>query len=230
VCIVTDFQTATREASNALLKTLEEPPARAVLILTARDASLLLPTIVSRCQVLALRAVPSQTIASALTSDWQLAPAASERIARLAAGRVGWALSAAQDDEVVSARSEHVKQLVSLVGQGEADRIQYAERLSKAAALEPLAHIWQTWWRDVMLACAGCDQLVVNRDLLESVQAVAQQTNLESAQQASRASIELLDQLEQNVNARLALEVLFLGWPQTQPLALAGAGSRVAST
>ena len=48
--IVRRFEDGNEEAQNAFLKTLEEPPSHAILILTTQDAGLLLPTIVSRCQ------------------------------------------------------------------------------------------------------------------------------------------------------------------------------------
>ena len=58
VAMLCNFERATTSAANALLKTLEEPAEQVVLILTAIDPGGLLPTIVSRCQVLALRALP----------------------------------------------------------------------------------------------------------------------------------------------------------------------------
>ena len=94
VCIIAEFQAATVEAANAFLKTLEEPPSRVVIILTATDASLLLPTIVSRCQTLALRAVPMERIECALVEQWKESEDRARLIARLSGGRVGWAIRA----------------------------------------------------------------------------------------------------------------------------------------
>ena len=54
--IISEAQRMTIEAQNALLKTLEEPPAHSILILTAPSAKSLLPTTVSRCQIVRLRA------------------------------------------------------------------------------------------------------------------------------------------------------------------------------
>jgi len=62
VAIFLRFQEANAEASNALLKILEEPPPFAVLILTADDPESVLPTIVSRCEVLRLRPLPFETV------------------------------------------------------------------------------------------------------------------------------------------------------------------------
>ena len=83
------------EAANALLKTLEEPPDQVVLILLTADAGALLPTLVSRCQVLELRPVPSSLIAAELEAHHNVDAARADEIARLTNGRPGWAVNAA---------------------------------------------------------------------------------------------------------------------------------------
>ena len=70
VAVLCDFERATMEAANALLKTLEEPPGYVALLLTATQPDLLLPTIVSRCQLLSLRALPINQVREALVSQW----------------------------------------------------------------------------------------------------------------------------------------------------------------
>jgi DNA polymerase-3 subunit delta' len=215
VCILTDFQSATREASNALLKTLEEPPGRSILILTALDAGLLLPTIVSRCQLFSLRTVPQDVIARVLVERWHANEERADLLARISAGRVGWAISAMDDPGLLEARERQLDLTLALLQQGPADRIRLAEESSKARENPTdLAHLWQTWWRDVMLVCAGCEGLVVNVDYADLLAETARQCGLARATQAARACEELVDQLEHNVNLRLALEVLFLGWPR----------------
>jgi len=95
VVLISDFERATIGAANALLKTLEEPPFYAHLILLATDADLLLPTIVSRSQQIGLRPLPSRLVAEALVSEWLVEPGLAERLARISGGRVGWAVRAA---------------------------------------------------------------------------------------------------------------------------------------
>jgi DNA polymerase III subunit delta' len=211
-CIITDFQLATTEAANALLKTLEEPPAHAMLILTATDASLLLPTIVSRCQVLALRAVPVDQIARALVSRWQVREDRAQLLARLSAGRVGWAIRAAQDPAILADREKHLETLLELLRQGRAARITAAERLSKLDDLSDIIRLWQAWWRDVLLVQNGCEDLVANVDSLDALRLWAARGGAGSAPAALREAETALSRLEQNVNPRLAVEVMLLGW------------------
>jgi len=214
VCIITDFQTATVEAANALLKTLEEPPSRVVLILTATDASLLLPTIVSRCQVLPLRAVPHEKIEKVLKERWNVPPDLARMLARLSAGRIGWAIRAAQDPSLLAERKRSLEELLGLLRQGRTGRIQTAERLAKREDLPVQLHLWQTWWRDITLLCCGCEELIVNRDYLEVLRLQALHHDLATAEMATHSTQSTLEQLEQNASPRLALEVLFLSWPR----------------
>jgi len=212
VCIISDFQTATVEAENALLKTLEEPPSRAVMILTATDASLLLPTIVSRCQVLPLRLVPTEQIVNVLVERFGGPEDRARLVARLSAGRVGWALEAMKDDSLLEQRRQRIEELWELVQQGQAARILAAERLSKLANVNDIVRLWQAWWRDLVLACSGCEELITNQDFLETLRRLAGVYDLAEAEAAVRGTGEALRRFDQNVNTRLALEALLLSW------------------
>ena len=81
-------------ASSSLL---EEPPPQVVLILTAADANMLLPTIVSRCQPVRLQPVPADVIALHLQTRHGVEAGRAAVLARIAAGRIGWAIAAAGD-------------------------------------------------------------------------------------------------------------------------------------
>ena len=212
VCIITDFHLATTEAANALLKTLEEPPAHAVLLLTASDASLLLPTIVSRCQALALRTVPMEQIALALAERWGVREDRAHLLARLSAGRVGWAIRAAQDPAILADRQQHLETLLELLRQGRAAKIAAAERLGKLDDLPDIIRLWQAWWRDVLLVRNGCEELVANVDGLAALRQWAARGGAQGAQLALREAETALNRLDQNVNPRLAVEVMLLGW------------------
>lgn len=213
-CLITDFETATVEAANAFLKTLEEPPARAAIVLTALDIGLLLPTVVSRCQVVPLRLAPRAQIAQALTARWQVETERAEMLARLSAGRVGWAIQAAQHPEMLAERQAQMDELEALLVAGRAHRLQAAERYARDARLPERLRLWQGWWRDVALWCAGCRDLTANLDRQAALARAAQGRSLNEVHEALRATETALRQLEQNVNSRLALEVLFLHWPR----------------
>ncbi|MBC7235486.1 MAG: DNA polymerase III subunit delta' [Chloroflexi bacterium] len=213
VCILTNFERATTEAANALLKTLEEPPPHVVLIVTATDASLLLPTIVSRCQLLALRIVPRPLIEEALLERTEDA-ALARLLSSLAGGRVGWALEALVQPDLLQQRQEDIRRLWHLLSADRAQRLESAEELAKRQNIGELLAVWQVWWRDVVLLHGGCEELVVNQDLRRELGLVAAACTAEQSGAALRYIARMPEQLEHNVNARLALEALLLSWPR----------------
>ncbi|MFQ5434945.1 MAG: ATP-binding protein, partial [Anaerolineae bacterium] len=108
IAIFPRFDAATIGAANAFLKTLEEPPANVILLLTALDADALLPTISSRCRTVALRPLPSDLIEQSLTTRWQVPEDEAHLLAHLADGRLGWAVKAAGDTAVLEMRETHL--------------------------------------------------------------------------------------------------------------------------
>ena len=92
VGIITEFDAANPNAANAFLKTLEEPPGDTVLILTATEADSLLDTIKSRCRVVGIRPIPTDTVQQALRTRWNVDSEQAHLLAHLANGRLGWAL------------------------------------------------------------------------------------------------------------------------------------------
>jgi DNA polymerase III subunit delta' len=213
VCIVVGFETTTTEAANALLKTLEEPPPHAILLLTALDPGLLLPTIVSRCRVISLRPAATHTIADALIERYQLDPLRATEIAQLSAGRVGWAIRACEDPALLEQRDADVQTLLELFDRGPAARLRVAEELAKREDVHPAVFEWQLVWRDIMLLAAGCDErLIVNQRQMPRLRRIAESTGLEPARAAAVGAQDVVKQISQNVNARLALETMLLSW------------------
>ena len=89
------FEEANHFAANALLKTLEEPPERVILVLTAESAESLLPTIVSRCEMIRLRALNLDTLTTGLQDRWGIPAEDARLFAHLSNGRAGYALKLA---------------------------------------------------------------------------------------------------------------------------------------
>lgn len=216
VAVLSDFERATVEAANALLKTLEEPPAQVVLVLTATEADTLLPTIVSRCQVLSLRPLSRSLAKEALISQWDVDAAQAELLAHLSGGRLGWAVRALEDDSLLERRSEVLDNLDSLMSKGRVERLAYVASLSRDPALvrEVLA-LWLGWWRDVLLLTSGSHVAVTNVDRVAMLHQQAGQVTLGQAQRMVAQLRSTIKNLDQNVNLRLVLEVLLLSLPSS---------------
>jgi len=92
IALLPNFQEATPNAQNALLKTLEEAPPKVILILTADSVENLLPTIVSRCEILRLRPLPMDVCTAALQKNWQISAEMANELAHLTSGKIGQAV------------------------------------------------------------------------------------------------------------------------------------------
>lgn len=213
VAIIREFQRATDSAADALLKTLEEPPASTRLILTASAAESVFPTIVSRCQVIALRPVPVEQISAALMERTKMDTDRAAMLARLSGGRPGWALSAASDPTLLEARGKLIDDLLNILGQDRAGRFAYSEAVHRTEDLTALLEIWRSWWRDMVLLVSGSQVAPANADRADELAWLAEIVSLSEARMALDAVCSTLDALERNANARLALDVMLLRMP-----------------
>lgn len=212
-----DFGAANAEAMNSLLKTLEEPPGNVTLLLTAESADELLPTIVSRCEVIALRPLPLATVRDALITRWLLPHDQAELLAHLSGGRIGWAVRLAQDAEALEERRQRLDEVQQLLSASRLARFQYAEKLAREASLDRVRaalELWQGFWRDVLLAGAQAAAPLTNLDRQAVIRQVADRLPPETARRTLQAIRRTSDLLARNVNARLALETLLLDWPR----------------
>lgn len=214
IFILREIERANLPAANALLKTLEEPPSQVVLLLTSARPQSLLPTIVSRCQVLMLRPLPLEQVASALVQRWGAQPERADLLARLSAGRLGWAVQRLTDTQAWDERARRLADTRSLVDKGRLDRLAYADVLGRTpTTVQPTLALWTSWWRDILLVQQGCPGYVSNIDLAGELAQEAPRFN--SAQVRSfLARLQAAPaQLNQNANTRLLLETLVLHLP-----------------
>ena len=206
-------------AATALLKTLEEPPDQVIFILAATDSDRLLPTISSRCQTYRLRPIRQSVIAEHLKSQYEAEEEATEEIARLSEGRIGWAISTVADPSVLEAIEEKVTTVESVVRAGLETRFEYAEKLARAFgrdrdAVRDELVIWLEWWRDMMIVKAGLPRYVKHLARLDTFQAGAAKITVEEVAKAVSAVEETSRWLDRNANARLALDNMMLAMPR----------------
>jgi DNA polymerase-3 subunit delta' len=214
VFVFEDAENMTIQAANSMLKTLEEPPPYVVLILTASDPRLLLPTIVSRCQVFALRAVATHLIETLLVSQQGVEPERARLLARLSGGRIGWAITVAQDDSLMQQREETLRQLAALPKMGRFDRFDFAQQLARRSrSIRPTLELWLNWWRDLLLIRGGSPDTISNADLSASLEQEAREYCLQDIVAFINSIRTTLRRLDVNVDSRLALEVLMLDLP-----------------
>ena len=214
VYILRNMDQATIEAANCLLKTLEEPPSRVLLLLTASSSNALLPTIVSRCQLLPLRPLTTQTVRQLLSQKWQVEPEKAQLLAQLSGGRIGWAIAAAEDDGLLEKRTQTITDLLRVADAHRFERMRYAEKLStQRDGIPAILDVWKTWWRDLLLVKLGMESMAVNVDRLGDLHDWETKYDIQQIRDFLAHLLAAAHRLEQDVNARLALEALFLKLP-----------------
>ncbi len=220
VFLIQDFQQANDTFANKLLKTLEEPPDHVVLCLTATDRASVLPTIISRCRIIELRPLAPTTIAQALQTRWQATPEQADLLARLANGRLGWAVEQLTQPSEQQTRLQQLQLLWQLLAADRVERLAVAEQLASNRNNEQLFGLletWLTWWRDLLLTQVGCGDQCANLDQLTVLQQQAQQVPLPAIQHYLKLLRQIEGYLHHTVNTRLALDVLFLQMPGLAP-------------
>lgn len=214
VALFLRFQEANDNAANALLKTLEEAPSYAVLILTAGNPEQLLPTIVSRCEVLRLRPLRIEEVQKELETRGLEADRAT-LIAHLSSGRFGYALRLLEDESLLGRREERLNDLQSLISASRVEKFAYADKLAKdKESMRQAILIWLSYWRDVMLRTAQAQTPLVNVDRNVEIEDLAQRLDMSSARRVVSSLEGVLEKMERNVNSRLLAEVLLLDLPK----------------
>lgn len=208
------FQEANASAQNALLKTLEEAPAYALLLLTADNAEQLLPTIVSRCEVMRLRPLSAAAVTEFLR-ERGLPPEKAAQLGHLSGGRPGYALRLSQDEKALAFRTEKLDDLQQLLAARRRERFAYAEKLAKEKdVFRQTLLLWLLYWRDVMLQASGAQAELTNADRAAEIADLAYRLGLNQARQLTGGMEIAIERLEKNVNARLLAEVTLMDWPR----------------
>jgi DNA polymerase-3 subunit delta' len=183
------------------------------LILTADNPEQLLPTIVSRCEVLRLRPLKIEEVQQALEEKGFEANQ-SKLIAHISGGRFGYARRLLESESLLAEREERLNDLQSLISASRVEKFSYADKLSKDKdSMWRVILIWLSYWRDVMLRTAQAATPLVNVDRNMEIEDIAHRLNLSSARLVVNELESTLEKMEKNVNSRLLAEVLLLDLP-----------------
>jgi DNA polymerase III subunit delta' len=196
-------------SGNILLKALEEPPGKSVIVLLTESPSALLPTIRSRCQACRFAPLARSEVESYLKERAGASPETSQRIASLSGGRIGSALALARDSDAYLERRDLLSRLLSETRRDSAAAVCLAAAgvllAEPEGTLEDLS-ILMDILRDAMLAGAGAPAARLTRQpgpldpAIPPLQAAFLLARVEKAR----------EDLRRNVNRQIALEALFL--------------------
>ncbi len=207
-CIIENAEKMNPSAANAFLKTLEEPPGEAILILTTTHVDAVLPTILSRCQQLRFPPLATETIASLLREN-----GAAEEPARIAAALAGGSFERAREileDEGLQLRKILLEKVAALSLEEIIPLFAAAEECAKDKenAIH-LVDLLKVFWRDVLLSRTDSPG-ITNTDLLPMIRSISDRHSLESIMEKLERISRTRQALTRNANPRLAAEVLFM--------------------
>lgn len=164
VVIVDGADKLKKEAANAFLKTLEEPPPETLIVLVTSRATELLPTIHSRCQRLNFRPLPEEAVRDLLVSSLGVDPAEAAVAARLSAGSVARAARYA-GQERGGTRREVLECVSRLDPADTAALLDAASEWSRRDDLEEALEVLKSWYRDKAVTAFGAGRMVANTDM-----------------------------------------------------------------
>ena len=206
--LIAEAHAMNKEAANALLKALEEPPARTLFILTATQTTALLPTIVSRCQHIRFNPVSQSSIEALLAAEG-IAPEVAQGAAAMAGGSLATAFELA-GERWQRRRLWLLDAFDGLTGGGAAPLLALAEKLAQEKELLARSlEILKGYLRDLMIHRAD-PSAVINRDQLARIRQNELKYALPSLIKKTDALAKAQRDLAANGNPRLILEVLML--------------------
>lgn len=212
IYIIDEAEKMNVQAQNALLKTIEEPPAYAIILLLTTNADTFLPTILSRCVILSVKAVADEKIKKFLMSSCQIPDYQADVCVAFAQGNVGKAiqLAASEDfNELKASVLQLIKRLkdIDLYEMGEAVKQIGEYKL----AINDYFDLMMIWYRDVLLFKATGDvNGLIFKDEVYDIKRQAEKSSYNGIEEILRALQRAKLRLNANVNFDLVIELLLL--------------------
>ena len=212
VYIMNEGEKMTVQAQNALLKTLEEPPEYAVILILTANVDSLLPTILSRCVVLNMKPVPDNKVKKYLMEVLAVPDYKANICVAFARGNIGKAKMLATSEEFEKVKEEAVT-LVKYINDMEISEIVKAIKKISEYKFDVTDYldILSVWYRDVLLFKATKDaNSLIFKDEIQYIRKVADRSTYEGIETIVKALQQAKRRLDANVNFDLTMELLLL--------------------
>ena len=202
VCIIEGAEYMKHEAANALLKTLEEPPADSVIILLTENTKSLFHTIVSRCQVVKFFPLKLKEAEEILTKEYSLSQADAHTLSHLSGGRLGEALKFKEED-IFTKRSLLISKIVS------GSRADFDFDDIPKEDVRIYLDMILAWYGDILNTKSGApDYMLVNIDKKDIISNEAARLSFDYVEDIINSVISTTISIDQNANQKLSLSVL----------------------
>lgn len=212
IYIIADADMMTVQAQNALLKTIEEPPEYAVIMLLTENAETLLPTIRSRCVMLKLRNIKDQLVKKYLMEQMEIPDYKTDVCVAFAQGNMGKAIMLATSEHFNEIKEEAVHLLRNINEMDLHELIDAVKRcMSYKLEISDYLDVIAIWYRDVLIykATRNVDRVVFS-DQLKYIKDRANKSSYEGIEIILDALEKAKSRLKANVNFELTMELLLL--------------------
>lgn len=212
IYIMNEAEKMTVQAQNALLKTLEEPPEYAVIMLLTTNVNALLPTILSRCVVLNMRPVQDELVKNFLMKEVQVPDYKAQVCVAFARGNIGKAKLLATSEDFDNVKEEAIT-LLKYIQDMELNEVMAAIKKITDYKLDinDYLDIMAVWYRDVLLFKATNDaNHLIFKDEIRDIKKRADKSTYEGIENIIKALDTAKNRLNANVNFELTMELLLL--------------------
>lgn len=212
IYIVNDAELMTVQAQNALLKTIEEPPAYVVIMLLTSNEDVFLPTILSRCISLQMKPAKDEEIKEFLMRTMQIPDYKAQICVAFARGNTGKARLLAKSEEFDKVKDEALSLLKNITEMDVGELTQAVKRINEYKFdVNDYLDIFLIWYRDMLLFKATHDANgLIFREELPSIRKAADKSTYEGIETIIQAIEKCKARLHANVNFDLSMELLLL--------------------
>ena len=203
VFIIDNAHTLTSEAANSLLKILEEPPKKSLIILISDKPNLLFKTVISRCKIIKFSPLKREILEELLRKDYKLDHSFAHFLAYFSDGSLGRALKL-KDEDIIGKRNQLIDRFV-LATNPSAQGLSLKSR----ADVRDYLNLLSTWFRDIYLLKAGLpEREVINSDRSRDLSQGALNFSFSELDAILGSITQAVSYLEMNVNTRLLMHNL----------------------
>ncbi|MCD8084532.1 MAG: DNA polymerase III subunit delta' [Clostridiales bacterium] len=212
IYIVDEAEKMTQQAQNALLKTIEEPPPYAVILLLSANPDLFLPTILSRCVQLKLKPLRDSVVRDYLTEKLGIPEVDAEIFATFARGNLGKAIALSSSDEFKHMANEVLGILRHVKEADISDLLEDIRRMKEDKLdIHECLEFMQLWYRDILLykVTRDINQLIF-KDEFRLINEISKNSGYDGLERILEAIEKAKVRLDANVNMELAMELMLL--------------------
>lgn len=211
VYIVDEAEKMNEQAQNALLKTIEEPPAYAVILLLTTNADAFLQTIRSRCVTLELKAVADEKIHNMLMRNYQVVDYKADVCVAFAQGNVGKAILLAGSQTFNELKDQTIRLVRKLRDTEVADIMSEVKAIEEFEQIDDFFDLLLLWYRDVLIyKASGSDAKLIYKDQANEIARQAEDCFFDGLNRILDGISQARRRLHFNVNQDMTLELLFL--------------------